>query len=173
MEPNIPESIRLMKESLGEQTFSSDWMIISQEETDTFAKLTNDEDPMHNDPAWAEQTEWGGTIVQAVHVLALGVGVLTTGKTPLEADSSENSYMLNYGYDRVRVIAPLRVGHRFRFCAKVTEIRPKSACEYVIKSETTVEVEGRDQPFMVYESLAFWATDQNMPAVSSEGEDDE
>jgi len=29
----------------------SKWLVISQEETDAFAKLTDDEDPMHNDPS--------------------------------------------------------------------------------------------------------------------------
>lgn len=52
----------------------SDWMTIEQADTDLFAKLTDDEDPMHNDPAWAATTHWGGTIVQATHVLSLGVG---------------------------------------------------------------------------------------------------
>ncbi|MGY8997006.1 MAG: MaoC/PaaZ C-terminal domain-containing protein, partial [Alphaproteobacteria bacterium] len=56
----------------------SDWMTIEQADTDLFAKLTDDEDPMHNDPQWAATTHWGGTIVQAAHVLSLGVGQVTS-----------------------------------------------------------------------------------------------
>jgi len=126
-------------------------------------------DPMHNNPEWAAQTLWGGTIVQAAHVLALGIGALADADTPLQGESDGNSYLLNYGYDRVRVIAPLRVGHPFRYRGKIADVRPKSEAEYVLKFEVTVEVKDRDKPFMVYESLAFLATNQEMPAVENKG----
>jgi len=136
----------------------SDWMTIEQHETDQFARLTDDEDPMHNDPAWAATTHWGGTIVQAAHVLSLGVGQVTA--LPVQTVSNGSHYVLNYGYDRVRVIAPLRVGHPFRYRTKIVDVREKSADAHVIKVETTVE--GRETPFMVYEGLIYWAHDQEM-----------
>ena len=88
---------------------------------------------------------------------------------PLPTKSDGEHYILNYGYDRVRVIAPLRVGHPFRYRTKIADIRPKSDNAYVIKLDVTVEVQDRDEPFMVYESLVYWATDQEMarPAGSA------
>ena len=160
-----PEAIRYLEERLGQEIFVSKWHEIAQQDTDTFAKLTNDEDPMHNDPKWAAQTHWGGTIVQAAHVLSLGVSVITDSDVPLHTKSDGNCYVLNYGYDRVRVIAPLRVGHPFRYRGKVVNIRPKSEKEYVLQFDVTVEVKGCDKPFMVYESLVYWATNQDMAAV--------
>jgi len=160
-----PEGIQYLEERLGEEVFISKWLVISQKETDAFAKLTDDEDPMHNDPEWAAKTPWGGTIVQAAHVLSLGAAIIVNSDIPLDIETDGNSYVLNYGYDRVRVISPLRVGHQFRYRVKVVNIRSKSPREFVIKWEVTVEVEGQDKPFMVYESLVYWATDQGLPSI--------
>ena len=161
-----PEGIQFLEERLGQEVFVSKWLVISQEETDAFAKLTDDEDPMHNDPEWAAKTPWGGTIVQAAHVLSLGAAIIINSDIPLDIETDGNSYVLNYGYDRVRVMSPLRVGHQFRYRVKVINIHPKSRREFVIKWEVTVEVEGQDKPFMVYESLIYWATDQRLPNIS-------
>ena len=155
--PDTPRELLGLQNS---EPFVSDWMVIEQKDTDLFAKLTDDEDPMHNDPEWAATTHWGGTIVQAAHVLSLGVGQIT--QLPLQTVSDGSHYVLNYGYDRVRVISPLRVGHPFRYLNKVADVRKKSDDAYIIKLDVTVEVQGRTEPFMVYESLVYWATDQNM-----------
>ena len=165
MKSHKPEGIQFLDERLGQEVAVSKWLVISQEETDAFAKLTDDEDPMHNDPEWAAKTPWGGTIVQAAHVLSLGVATIINSDIPLDIETDGNSYVLNYGYDRVRVMSPLRVGHRFRYRVKVTNIHPKSPREFIIKWEVTVEVEGQDKPFMVYESLIYWATDQGLPNI--------
>ena len=166
MKSHKPEGIQFLEERLGQEVFVSKWLVISQEETDTFAKLTDDEDPMHNDPEWAAKTPWGGTIVQAAHVLSLGVATIVNSDIPLDIETDGNSYVLNYGYDRVRVMSSLRVGHRFRYRVKVADIRSKSPRKFIIKWEVTVEVEGQDKPFMVYESLAYCATDQGLPSIS-------
>ena len=139
----------------------SDWMTIEQKDTDLFAKLTDDEDPMHNDPERSATTHWGGTIVQAAHVLSLGVGQVTS--LPVQTVSDGGHYVLNYGYDRVRVISPLRVGHPFRYRGKIVDVREKSGDAYVIK----VDVQGRDEPFMVYEGLIYWAKNQSMEKPAS------
>ena len=101
-----PEGIQFLEERLGQEVFVSKWLVISQEETDAFAKLTDDEDPMHNDPEWAAKTPWGGTIVQAAHVLSLGAAITINSDIPLDIETDGNSYVLNYGYDRVRKNSP-------------------------------------------------------------------
>ena len=166
MDTNKPESIKYLESRLGQEVFVSKWNVITQDETDAFAKLTDDEDPMHNDPEWASKTPWGGTIVQAAHVLSLGVAPIVNSDIPLDIETDGNSYVLNYGYDRVRVLSPLRVGHRFRYRGKIKNIRSKSQNEFIITWDVTVEVEAQEKPFMVYESLMYWATGQELPSVS-------
>ena len=92
--------------------------------------------------------------------MSLGVGQAT--HLPLPTKSDGTYYILNYGYDRVRVIAPLRVGHPFRYRTRIADVRRKSDDAYVIKLDVTVEVQDRSEPFMVYESLVYWAKDQEM-----------
>ena len=166
MDTNKPESIKYLESRLGQEVFVSKWNVITQDETDAFAKLTDDEDPMHNDPEWAAKTPWGGTIVQAAHVLSLGVTPIVNSDIPLDIETDGNSYVLNYGYDRVRVLSPLHVGHRFRYRGKIKNIRSKSQNEFIITWDVTVEVEAQEKPFMVYESLMYWATGQGLPSVS-------
>ena len=149
-----------LQDLLAREALVSEWMVIEQTDTDAFAKLTDDEDPMHNDPEWAATTHWGGTIVQAAHVLSLGAGQAT--HLPLPTKSDGNYYILNYGYDRVRVISPLRVGHHFRYSTKIADVRRKSNDAWVIKLDVTVDVQGRSEPFIVYESLVYWAKNQDM-----------
>ena len=50
MKSHKPEGIQFLEDRLGQEVVVSKWLVISQEETDAFAKLTDDEDPMHNDP---------------------------------------------------------------------------------------------------------------------------
>ena len=166
MDTNKPEGIKYLESRLGQEVFVSKWNVITQDETDAFAKLTDDEDPMHNDPEWAAKTPWGGTIVQAAHVLSLGVAPLVNSDIPLDIETDGNSYVLNYGYDRVRVLSPLSVGHRFRYRGKIKNIRSKSKNEFIITWDVTVEVEAQEKPFMVYESLMYWVTGKELPSVS-------
>jgi len=86
---------------------------------------------------------------------------------PTKSDGSH--YVLNYGYDRVRVVSPLRVGHPFRYRNRIADVRRKSDDAFVIKLDVTVEVKGSHTPFMVCESLVYWARGQDMatPAVVS------
>jgi len=163
-----PPAIRYLQDNLDREIAVTDWYRITQEECDAFSHLSGDLDPMHNDPVWAAKTHWGGTIVQAAHVLSISTGILSTSGIPLDTVSDGKTYILNYGYDRVRVIAPLRVGHDFRFRIKILAIRPKSNREFVLTFGFTVEVKDRDTPFMVIEALAFWATGQEMPAVDQD-----
>ena len=56
---------------------------------------------MHNDPEWAAKSPWGGTIVQAAHVLSLGAAIIIDSDIPLDIETDGNSYVLHYDYDRV------------------------------------------------------------------------
>lgn len=100
---------------VGETLGTTDWFAISQEEADSFARLTDEWDPMHNEPKWAEQSEWGGTIAHGFHILSKTFSFVKEA-TGLPVVTNENVHALNYGIDRVRFIRPLPIGRRAR-CA--------------------------------------------------------
>ena len=65
----------------------------------------------------------------------------------------KNATVLNYGLDKVRFLAPLKVGSRVRNHVKLLSVEPKEKGQ-LIKTENTVEIEGEEKPALVAESLA-------------------
>ena len=63
------------------------------------------------------------------------------------------AHVLNYGYDRVRFLAPVKSGSRVRGRLELLEVTPKSG-GMLIKTRTTVETEGESTPALVADSLA-------------------
>jgi acyl dehydratase len=61
---------------------------------------------------------------------------------------------LNYGLDKVRFLAPVRVGSRVRLHTKILDAREKDPGRWLLRQEKTLEVERQPTPAMVAESLA-------------------
>jgi acyl dehydratase len=151
MTPEL-ELFASLKAKLGQELAVTDWFTIDQASEDVFARLTDEWDPMHNEPGWAKTGPWGGTIVHGFHVLCrvhsdlreyVGLPLLT----------NERVYALNYGLDRVRFIGPLRVGQRARSHILLERIEERKPGQFVVKTVHTVEAEGEARPFMVAEVL--------------------
>ena len=62
-------------------------------------------------------------------------------------------YVLNYGLDRVRLMAPVPVGGRIRDRMQVVKVRGAGEGRFIVKTQHTIEVEGGEKPAMVAESL--------------------
>ena len=46
------------------------WFTVTQEEVEVFARVTDDIDPIHNDPEWASQGPYGATITNGFSTLS-------------------------------------------------------------------------------------------------------
>ncbi len=152
--------------SLGEEIAVSDWFTIDQAGADAFGNLTDDWDPMHNDPEWGRQGPWGGTIAHGYHVLSL-LSSFSKHAAGLPVLTNERVYALNYGLDKVRFITPLRVDKRARDRIVLSEIREKRPGEYLVKTTHTIEIEGEDKPFMVAEALGLYVISDPAEQVAS------
>ena len=60
---------------------------------------------------------------------------------------------VNYGFDRVRMMAPVPAGSRVRGRFVLKEIVDRGPNEIMVKSQVTVEIEGGDKPAVVADSL--------------------
>ena len=60
---------------------------------------------------------------------------------------------VNKGFDKVRFVAPVRVGSRIRCHSTILDISEKRPGQYDFKVEATVEIEGGEKPAMVAEWL--------------------
>ena len=133
--------------ALGTHLGPTDWMEISQERVDMFASATEDHQWIHVDPQRAAAGPFGGTIAH---------GLLTLSLLPhfmQQLYRVDNIAMaINYGYNRVRFITPVRVGARLRArseIAGVTEL--DGAVQATVL--TTVELEGSDRPAAIAEAI--------------------
>lgn len=121
----------------------SSWRTITQDEVNRFADLTGDHNPIHLDEEYAKGTPFGGTIVHGYLTLALVV--------PLMAEVVEVTGVttgVNYGLDRLRFPAPVRVGARIRVTSRLTDVTDVPG-GYQAVYENTFEVEGQSKPAAV------------------------
>ena len=103
-------SIEEIRERVGSEIGVSDWILVDQKAIDTFAEVTQDHQFIHVDPEAAAKTPFGGTVAHGFLTLSL--------LSRMAADAMlrpEGIRMgVNYGFEKVRFIAPVRSGKRVR-----------------------------------------------------------
>jgi acyl dehydratase len=60
---------------------------------------------------------------------------------------------VNYGFDKIRFVTPVRSGSRVRARFKLVEVTARGAKEFMTRSEVVVEIEGANKPALVAEWL--------------------
>ncbi len=135
---------------VGKQLEPSPWLEITQERVNQFADATNDHQFIHVDPERAAQTPFGGPIAHGFLSLSL--------LSYLNAQSAivpGNLVMgINYGSDKIRYLAPVRVGSRIRSHQKVLEVSVKAPGQWLLKYAVSVEIEDEETPALVAEILS-------------------
>ncbi|MEA2686513.1 MAG: hypothetical protein QOE93_1708 [Actinomycetota bacterium] len=104
---------------VGDVLGHSSWRTITQDDVDTFARLTGDEQWIHIDAERAGAGPFGGTIVYGYLTLSLTTLFLDE---VLTVDGAE--LVLNYGSNRVRYPSPVPVGSRVRAEVTLTQVDP-------------------------------------------------
>jgi acyl dehydratase len=126
---------------------TSSWIEITQETIDRFAEATGDHQWIHVDPARAADSPFGGTIAHGYLTLSLVPVVL--GEVLQISDARMG---VNYGLDRMRLTAPVKVGARVRGHVVLRATEPKGE-GLLLRLDVTVEIEHEDRPAMVAEVL--------------------
>jgi acyl dehydratase len=131
----------------GTQVGPTEWLEIGQDRVNLFADATDDHQWIHVDPERAAQGPFGGPIAH---------GLLTLSLLPHfthQLYTVDNIKMaINYGYNKVRFITPVKVGAKLRAradIAKVDKLDTAVQATVVI----TVEIEGSEKPAAVAESI--------------------
>ena len=146
-EPLVLHGLSDLASRIGQELGASDWRTVEQKDIDLFATLTGDEQWIHVDPERAKSGPFGTTVQHGFLTLGMATGLLW------EVCTVEGfKVVLNYGLNKVRFPAPLRVGSRMRMhvrwpaCAPCDGHRGHGA-EAVYR--LTYEVEGEDKPCCV------------------------
>lgn len=149
------ELLTFLQPQLGEEIHVGPWLTITQERIDRFAEVTGDVQWIHIDPERAaKESPYGSTIAHGYLTLSL-LPYLTESNHP---DFFQKNYpgmrmRVNYGTNKVRFPAPVRVNARIRartVLAAAEKIGEAVQITYLI----TVEIEGGDKPACVTEFLA-------------------
>lgn len=132
----------------------SDWFRIDQERVNQFADVTIDHQFIHVDPAAATATPFGGPIVHGFLTLSLVVHL--SAQVAVVPDNL--AMALNYGFDKIRFLAPVPVGSDIRLHMKVIEVTERTPGQFLVKHDVTVEIQGHDKPALVAEWLSLLIT---------------
>ena len=134
---------------VGAQIGTSSWLTITQDQVNKFADATSDPDWMHIDVERARRGPIGETIGQGFLTLSL----LTYFSHVIAFLPGDVVYAFNYGLDRVRWMAPIRVGRRIRNHMKLLDVTCRGERRFLIKTLNTIEIEGEERPAMTAEWL--------------------
>ncbi len=134
---------------LGLEVAVSDWVTITQERINLFAEATGDHQWIHMDPERAaKESPFGTTIAH---------GFLTLSLVPyLKGECIEFTGVkmgVNYGTNRVRFMAPVKVNSRIRGRFKLMSVEQiKGGAQMVW--QCTLELEGLDKPACIAELVS-------------------
>jgi acyl dehydratase len=148
MTVTAPETIELddLLARVGSEIGVSPWLALDQTRFDAFAEVCDDHQFIHVDPVRAQaETPYGGTIAQGMLTLSLVVP-LARAAIPAIAGARRG---LNYGFDRVRFIEPVRAGARIRGRFTLVACDADTPGEVTMRWDVTVEIEGAARPAMV------------------------
>jgi acyl dehydratase len=131
----------------GSQFGPTEWMEITQDRVNLFADATDDHQWIHVDPEKAANGPFGGTIAH---------GLLTLSLLPHFSHQLyrvDNIAMaINYGYNKVRFITPVKVGAKVRARGELTAVNQLNGSVQATTT-ITVEIEGSEKPAAVAESI--------------------
>ena len=131
-----------IRAQIGDEIGVSSWLLVDQERIDAFADATEDRQFIHVDPATAAQTPFGGTIAHGF--LTLSLLSRMAAETMLVPNGVKMA--LNYGFDRVRFLAPVKSGKRVRGRFSLDSVDEKAAGQWLMRHNVTVEIEGEEKP---------------------------
>ena len=143
---DIAMKIEELQGKLGEIIGTSPWFAMDQPRINAFADTTEDHQFIHIDPIAAKATPFGGTIAHGFLTLSMLAAMIEQACEPPEA-----KMLVNYGFEKVRFLSPVKSGKRIRGLFKLVELVEKRPGQWQEKLEVTVEIEGETKPALIAE----------------------
>ncbi len=147
MPPLVVKNVKELHEYIGREIGVSDWLLISQERVAQFAEATEDRQWIHLDQVRAAaESPYGATIAHGFLTLSLVSHFI---KDVITVEGGVR-FAVNYGLNRVRFPAPVKVGSRIRArvgLAALTENAESVDSTFSVK----IESEGSGKPNCVAE----------------------
>jgi acyl dehydratase len=149
------KAFELFQADVGNDEGAGEWFEVSQDQINQFADVTYDHQFIHVDPARAKATPFGTTIAHGFLTLSM-LTHLANGASAAPPDPAKYAGVLmgiNYGFNKVRFVNPVKVGSWIRARAVTTNAELKGNAIDITRN-FTVEIEGEEKPALVAE----WVT---------------
>ena len=143
-----------LQATVGTDLGVSDWITIKQDRVNQFADVTEDHQFIHVNPEMAKLSPFGGPIAHGFLTLSLLSKFSEQGS--LVVDGVKMG--VNYGFEKVRFLAPVKVGKKVRGHFKLKAADEKRPGQYLLTYEVTVEIEGEEKPALIADWLAMQFT---------------
>ena len=143
-----------LKNYVGKELGHSDWISIDQNRINQFADCTEDHQYIHVDPERAKATPFGTTIAHGFLTLSM-LTHLSQGASSKPPDPARYEGVLmgiNYGFNKLRFVNPVKVGSRIRARGVTTNVELKGNSVEVTRN-FAIEIEGEEKPALVAEWL--------------------
>lgn len=141
-----------LAKAVGTPLGTSAWYRIDQNLIDDFGKLTEDTQPIHHDPEAGAAAGFGGTVAHGFLTLSM-LSAMSYDVLP-EIDGERAS--VNYGFDRIRFVAPVPGDARIRGHFTLEEVTPRGDDAVMLRFGVTVEIEGGEKPALTANWLGLY-----------------
>jgi acyl dehydratase len=149
MHQPIPRRVRLkeLPTLVGATLGSSGSILVTQEHIDQFADVTLDRQWLHVDPERAATGPFGSTIAHGHLTLALALALLWQ-----VIEVTDAVQVVNYGLNKVRFPAPLKVGSSVRLDVELLAADPVDN-GYQLTFRGSFRTPGQEKPVCVAEGI--------------------
>ncbi|MET4385085.1 acyl dehydratase [Bradyrhizobium sp. F1.4.3] len=145
-----PIMLEAYQAMVGKEIGVSSWHLVDQPRIDTYADVIEDHQFIHVDPERAKkETAFGTTIAHGFLTMSL-LSIMSYEVMPVIAGTTIG---VNYGFDKLRFISPVRSGKRVRGRFVLAEAKLRKPNELQFRTNVTVEIEGEEKPALVAEWL--------------------
>ncbi|MCD9198924.1 MaoC family dehydratase [Aeromicrobium wangtongii] len=138
---------REIADAAGQELGVSEWVAITQDRIDMFADATGDRQWIHVDPERAAGGPFGATVAHGYLTLSM-LPFLGAQVFAFAGDVAR----VNYGLNKVRFVAPVRVNSKVRNRVEMLEVVDIEKGQQVTMQHT-IEIKGHDKPACVAETV--------------------
>lgn len=141
-----PVSLQAYQAMVGKEIGVSSWHLIDQKRIDVYADVIEDHQFIHVDPERAKkETAFGTTIAHGFLTMSL-MSIMSYEVMPIIEGTSMG---VNYGFDKLRFLSPVRSGSRVRGRFTLAEAKLRKPKELQSRTSVTVEIEGEEKPALI------------------------
>ena len=154
MASNAEQAYEKFQAAVGQAEGTGEWYEVTQDRINQFADVTEDHQFIHIDPERCKELSPYGVPI-AHGFLTLSLLTHLTKSVPREADRYNGVVMgVNYGFDKVRFVSPVKVGSKIRANSTLKSVDLKDPNTLQLTQTITVEIDGETKPALVAEWLS-------------------